>query len=92
MNKQALPKFPGRVARRRPRPAATVLPRVNVVSDPTYTYERYRAWRWRRRFAWIPIRTFDAGWVWLRLYWRWQCQWAWGLVDDYPYLYRHSRR
>ncbi len=60
--------------------------------ESEYTRERYRSWRWRRRFAWRPVRTFDAGWVWLRLYWRWQCQWAWGSIDDYPYLYRHSRR
>lgn len=45
-----------------------------------------RSWRWKRAFAFFPVRTFDAGWIWMRLYWRWQCSWGWDFWDDYPYL------
>lgn len=26
---------------------------------------------WRRRYALLPVRTRDFGWVWLECYWSW---------------------
>lgn len=51
-----------------------------------WTHDDWRSYRWKRWFAWRPIRTHDAGWIWLRPYWRWQCISGWGFYDDWAYL------
>lgn len=51
-----------------------------------WNYEEWRAWRWRDSFAWLPVNTIDAGWVWFKGYHRWQCIWGWGFFEDFPYL------
>lgn len=38
------------------------------------------------RFAWLPVRTFDAGWIWLRGYWLREHIYGWGFHDKHPYL------
>lgn len=40
------------------------------------------------RFAWLPVRTFDAGWIWLRRYWLHEHIYGWGFHDKLPYLWR----
>lgn len=42
--------------------------------------------RTTRHFAWLPVRTFDAGWVWLKRYWVHERVWGWGFHDKFPYL------
>jgi hypothetical protein len=61
-----------------------------MTRDQRWTNEAHRSWRWLRWFAWHPVKTFDAGWIWLRPYWRWQCSWGWGFFDDYPYLIKRE--
>lgn len=56
-----------------------------------WTHDPHQSVRWLRWFAWRPVRTFDAGWIWLRFYWRWQCISGWGFWDDHPYLNRNDK-
>jgi hypothetical protein len=48
----------------------------------------YNSTRWTNRFAFVPVRTFDAGWIWLRRYWLRECSYGWGFYDLHPYLRR----
>jgi len=57
-----------------------------LTAKTTWTHEANRSWRWLQAYAWRPVWTFDAGWIWLRPYWRWQCSWGWGFFYDYAYL------
>lgn len=41
-----------------------------------------------QRFAFLPVRTFDAGWIWLRHYWLREIIYGWGFHDRHPYLRR----
>lgn len=40
-----------------------------------------------RAWAWHPVKTEDAGWIWLRAYWRVTIVWigSWG-YDDYAFV------
>jgi hypothetical protein len=53
--------------------------------------ERDCSWRWLPAFAWHPVKTFDAGWIFFKAYWRYQKSWGWGFFDDYPYLEQSGR-
>lgn len=46
----------------------------------------YDSTRWSTHFAFWPVRTFDAGWVWLRRYWICERTYGWGFYDRHPYL------
>lgn len=52
-----------------------------------WVHETDRSFRWSKRYAFFPKKTRDSGWIWLRLYWRWQCISGWGFIDDFAYLY-----
>lgn len=63
---------------------------ADLVAEPWHD-EEHRYWRWVPWFAWRPTRTFDAGWIWLKFYWRWQSSWGWGFWDDYAYRTKEGR-
>lgn len=52
---------------------------------PTYSY------RWIKKFAWYPIKTFDAGWILFKPYWLWEMIWGWGFNEKHPYVNKHSK-
>jgi len=46
----------------------------------------YKSTRWTQRFALLPVKTFDAGWIWLRHYWLRETIYGWGFHDKHAYL------
>lgn len=48
----------------------------------------HESYRWVRKFAWLPVRTFDHGWIHFKAYWVHEKVWGWGFHDKYPYLFR----
>lgn len=51
-----------------------------------WNHEDSRSWRLFKTFAWIPTKTMDQGWIWLKPHWRWQCSSGWGFFDDWSYV------
>lgn len=51
-----------------------------------WTHEDHQSWRLFTAFAWLPTKTMDQGWIWLKSYWRYQCSSGWGFFDDWAYI------
>lgn len=56
-----------------------------------WVHEDHKMWRWCPRFALVPVRTLDAGWIWLRRYWVYEAIYGWGFHDKHPYLSKDGR-
>lgn len=50
------------------------------------------SWRWHDKFAWFPVRTQDAGWIWLAPYSLWEKSWGWGFEDYFPFKHRENNQ
>ena len=50
--------------------------------------EGHQSVRWTEKFAWLPVKTADAGWIWLTRFWREDRIWGWGFHEKNDYVVR----
>jgi len=48
----------------------------------------YSSRRWTEKFAWLPVKTLDGGWVFARGYWLQEIIWGWGFHERFKYAER----
>lgn len=54
--------------------------------NPEWIHLDYKSYRWKTSFAFLPVKTFDKGWIWFQSYYREQISSGWGSFDDFPYM------